>query len=322
MIPRWRVLVTDRAWPDLQLEQEILAPLGVELVEPAGVSEDLLEVAASQADAIICNWARVTPRVIQAASRCRIICRSGIGLDNIAIPAASARGIPVTNVPDYCVSEVADHTLGLLLAAARRVAFFHLRTKQGEYRLGAAPPPDRLAGKTLGLVGLGRIGAAVASRARAFGMTILGCTLSGSDPGVGCPIVPLTQLLQQSEFVSLHLPATAANRHLIGKPQFEQMRPTAWLINTSRGSLVDEHALWQALQGNRLAGAALDVFDPEPPTLAHPLFRDERVIITPHAAFVSPESVVELRTRVARQVAAVLSGGRPENIVNPLAVRG
>jgi D-3-phosphoglycerate dehydrogenase len=132
----------------------------------------------------------------------------------------------------------------------------------------------------------------------------------------------LTQLLQQSEFVSLHLPATAANRHLIGKPQFEQMRPTAWLINTSRGSLVDEHALWQALQGNRLAGAALDVFDPEPPTLAHPLFRDERVIITPHAAFVSPESVVELRTRVARQVAAVLSGGRPENIVNPLAVRG
>lgn len=322
MIPRWRVLVTDRAWPDLQLEQEILAPLGVELLEPAGVSEDLLEMAASQADAIICNWARVTPRVIQAASRCRIICRSGIGLDNIAIPAASARGIPVTNVPDYCVSEVADHTLGLLLAAARRVAFFHLRTKQGEYRLGAAPPPDRLAGKTLGLVGLGRIGSAVASRARAFGMKILGCTLSGSDPGVGCPIVPLTQLLQESEFVSLHLPANAANRHLMGKPQFEQMRPTAWLINTSRGSLVDEDALWQALQGNRLAGVALDVFDPEPPILAQPLFRDERVIITPHAAFVSPESVVELRTRVARQVAAVLSGGRPENVVNPLAVRG
>ena len=322
MLPRWRVLVTDRAWPDLQIEQEILAPLGIELFEPSGVSEEQLVTAAARADAMICNWALVTPRVIEAATDCRVICRSGIGLDNIAIAAASARGIPVTNVPDYCVAEVADHTLALVLAASRRVAFFHLRTKQGEYRLGAAPPPDRLAGKTLGLVGLGRIGAAVASRARAFGMTILGCTRSGSDSGVGCPVVPLSELLPQSDFVSLHLPATAANRHLLGPRQFDQMRPTAWLINTSRGSLVDEHALFQALQGNRLAGAALDVFDPEPPDLAQPMFRDERVILTPHAAFVSPESLVELRTRVARQVAAVLSGNRPENIVNLQALSG
>lgn len=322
MLPRWRVLVTDRAWPDLHLEQAILAPLGVELFEPGGVSEKQLVAAAANADAIVCNWAPVTSGVIEAATNCRVVCRSGIGLDNIDIAAASARGIPVTNVPDYCVTEVADHTLALLLAAARRVAFFHLRTKQGEYRLGAASPPDRLAGKTLGLVGLGRIGAAVAQRARAFGMTILGCTRSGSDAGVGCPVVPLAELLSQSDFVSLHLPATAANRHLVGPQQFAQMRPTAWLINTSRGSLVDEQALWQALQENRLAGAALDVFDPEPPDLTRPLFRDERVIATPHAAFVSPESLVELRTRVARQVAAVLSGNRPENIVNLQALRG
>ena len=322
MLPRWRVLVTDRAWPDLQLEQAILAPLGVELFEPGGVSEEQLVTAAAQADAIICNWARVTSRVIEAATNCRVVSRSGIGLDNIDIAAASARGIPVTNVPDYCVTEVADHTLALLLAAARRVAFFHWRTKQGEYRLGGATPPDRLAGKTLGLVGLGRIGAAVAHRARAFGMTILGCTRSGSDSGVGCPVVPLAELLSQSDFVSLHLPATAANRHLVGGPQFAQMRPTAWLINTSRGSLVDEQALFQALRENRLAGAALDVFDPEPPDLTQALFRDERVIVTPHAAFVSPESLVELRTRVARQVAAVLSGNRPENIVNLQALRG
>jgi len=320
MLPRWRVLVTDRAWPDLKLEQEILAPLGVELFEPAGVSEEQLVTAASRADAIICNWAPVTSRVVEAATPCRVICRSGIGLDNIAISAASARGIPVTNVPDYCVSEVADHTLALVLAAARRVAFFQVRTKQGEYRLQAAPPPERLAGKTLGLVGLGRIGAAVASRAQAFGMHILGCTRSGSDHGVGCPVVTLPQLLRDSDFVSLHLPATAANRHLIARTQFQQMRPTAWLVNTSRGSLVDEQALWQALQENRLAGAALDVFDPEPPDLQQPLFRDERLIITPHAAFVSPQSLVELRNRVARQVAAVLSGNRPENIVNPEAV--
>jgi D-3-phosphoglycerate dehydrogenase len=322
MMPRWRVLVTDRAWPDLEIEREILSSLAVELYEPPGNSEDALAAAAGRADAIICNWAPVTSRVIEAATRCRVICRSGIGLDNIAIPTASARGIPVTNVPDYCVREVADHTLALLLAAARRVAFFQVRTKQGEYRLSAARPPDRLAGKTLGLVGLGRIGAAVADRARAFGMQILGCTRSGRDHGVGCPVVPLPQLLQDSDFVSLHLPATAANRHLITRPQFQQMRATAWLINTSRGSLVDEHALGEALQENRLAGAALDVFDPEPPDLSRPLFRDERIIVTPHAAFVSPESLVELRTRVARQVAAVFSGSRPENVVNPEAVLG
>ncbi|HBH51827.1 MAG TPA: C-terminal binding protein [Planctomycetaceae bacterium] len=317
MAPRWRVLVTDRAWPDLAIEREILEPLGVDLHDAPGITEAILSESAAEADAIICNWAPVTARVVESAVRCRVICRSGIGLDNIAIPTASQRGIPVTNVPDYCVGEVADHTLALLLACARRVGFFHLRTKQGEYRLQAAPPPERLAGKTLGLVGLGRIGAAVAQRARAFGMTILGHTSSRRDHGVGCPVVPLPELLQQSDYVSLHLPATAATRHLFSQTQFEQMRSHAWLLNTSRGALVDEAALWQALQQNRLAGAALDVFDPEPPDLSQPLFRDERVVVTPHAAFVSPESLVELRTRVARQVAAVLRGERPENVVNP-----
>jgi len=317
MLPRWRVLVTDRAWPDLQLEQAILAPLGVELFEPGGVSEEQLVTAAAQADGIICNWARVTSRVIEAATNCRVVSRSGIGLDNIDIAAASARGIPVTNVPDYCVTEVADHTLALLLAGARRVAFFHWRTKQGEYRLGGATPPDRLAGKTLGLVGLGRIGAAVAQRARAFGMTILGCTRSGSDAGVGCPVVPMAELLSQSDFVSLHLPSTPHTRHLFRLAQFEQMRPTAWLINTSRGALINEADLHTALQRQLIAGACLDVFDPEPPDLRQPLFHDERVIVTPHAAFVSPESLVELRQRVAQQIADRLAGRRPENIVNP-----
>lgn len=317
MAPRWRVLVTDRAWPDLAIERAILEPLGVELQEAPSTSEAVLADLAAKADAIICNWAPVTPRVVESATRCRVICRSGIGLDNIAIPTATQRRIPVTNVPDYCVGEVADHTLALLLACARRVGFFHVRTKQGEYRLQAPPPPERLAGKTLGLIGLGRIGAAVAHRARAFGLSILGATSSGRDHGVGCPVVPLQELLSRSDYVSLHLPATAATRHLMSRPQFEQMRPTAWLINTSRGSLVDEAALWQALQQNQLAGAALDVFDPEPPDLSQPLFRDERVLVTPHAAFVSPESLAELRTRVARQVAAVLNGERPENIVNP-----
>ncbi|RPI91010.1 MAG: C-terminal binding protein, partial [Planctomycetaceae bacterium] len=256
---------------------------------------------------------------IESAPLCRVICRTGIGLDNIAVTTATARGIPVTNVPDYCVAEVADHALALLLAGARRIAFFHLRTKRAEYRLQAAPPPDRLAGKTLGLVGLGRIGSNLAVKARAFGISIVAHTPSGNDRGLGCPMVTLDELLERSDYVSLHAPACDATRHLIRLPQLERMRPTAWLINTSRGALVCEVDLWIALQRNLLAGAALDVFDPEPPDLSRPLFRDERVIVTPHAAFVSPESLIDLRRRVALQILDALQGRRPENVVNPLA---
>lgn len=312
-----RVLITDRAWPDTSVEQEILEPLGVSLIEAPDTLEQTLCRAAAEVDAICCNWAPVTRGVIETAARCRVICRTGIGLDNIAVDAATARGIPVTNVPDYCVSEVADHALALLLACARRVAFFHLRTKQGEYRLQSAAPPERLSGKTLGLIGLGRIGGGVAARARACGITVVAHTASGNDHGLGCPMVSLDELLERSDYVSLHAPANASTREMLRLPQFERMKRSAWLINTSRGALICEDDLWTALQRNLIAGAALDVFDPEPPDLTRPLFRDERVIVTPHAAFVSPESVIELRRRVAFQVRAILEGKRPENVVNP-----
>ena len=312
-----RLLITDRAWPDSAIERGLLEPLGIEVIEaPAGDEATLCELARG-VQAIACNWAKVTRRVIESAPQLRIVSRMGIGLDNIDIPTATARGIPVTNVPDYCVAEVADHALGLLLAAARRIAFFHLRTKRGEYQLSAPPPPERLAGKTLGLVGLGRIGQNLAPKARALGLNVVAHTPSGDDRGLGCPMLSLPELLARADYVSLHLPATAQTRHLFRLPQFEQMRPTAWLINTSRGALVHEADLHTALQRRLLAGACLDVFDPEPPDLTQPLFADERVILTPHAAFVSPESLIELRQRVARQVADRLAGRQPENIVNP-----
>jgi len=312
-----RLLITDRAWPDSAIERSLLEPLGIEVVEaPAGDEATLCRLAAD-VQAIACNWARVTARVIDSAPGLRIVSRMGIGLDNIDIPAATRRGIPVTNVPDYCVGEVADHALGLLLAAARRIAFFHHRTKQGEYQLSAAPPPDRLAGKTLGLVGLGRIAQNLAPKARALGLRVVAHTPSGQDLGLGCPMLPLAELLAQSDYISLHLPSTPQTPHLFRLAQLEQMRPTAWLINTSRGALINEADLHTALQRQLIAGACLDVFDPEPPDLRQPLFHDERVIVTPHAAFVSPESLVELRQRVAQQIADRLAGRRPENIVNP-----
>jgi D-3-phosphoglycerate dehydrogenase len=314
--PLW-VLQTDRAWPDSTIEREILSPLGAELLEAPATDEATLASLARDADAIMTNWACVTTAVVRGASRCRVISRTGIGLDNIDVATATARGIPVTNVPDYCVAEVADHALALLLACARQIGFFHLRTKQGEYRLQAAPPIPRLCGKVLGLLGLGRIGRALATRARVLGMTVVAHTPSGNAHGVDCQMVTLEELLERSDFVSLHAPLTEKTRHILGQPQFDRMKRSAYLINTARGGLIDQSALAGALARNRIAGAALDVFEPEPPDLAAPVFRDERVIVTPHTAFVSEEALIELRTRAARQVRDALEGRRPECVVNP-----
>ena len=316
MSNQYRVLITDRAWPDCEVERRILEPIGVEIVDAPAGDEATLCALASDVDAIATCWAQVTESVIRAAPRCRIVARFGIGLDNIAVAVASELGIPVTYVPDYCVEEVADHTLALLLASARKIAFFHERTKAGEYDLQAGPRLRRLSGQTRGLLGLGRIGRAVFRKATAIGINVLASTPSGDDYGSGCPMVSFADLLDASDFVSLHLPAGPQTR-IMGAAEFKRMKRSAYLINTSRGTLVDHTALWSAIQAEELAGAALDVFDPEPPDLSAPLFSDSRVILTPHAGFLSEESLVELRTRTATQVAQVLQGMRPENVVNP-----
>lgn len=313
----WRVLLTDRAWPDTEIEREILSREGAQLIEPPATDEETLAACAADVDAIATNWAKVTERVIRAAPKCRVISRTGIGIDNIDVACATELGLPVTNCPDYCVPEVADHTLGLLLALARKIGFYHARTKAGEYQLSAGGPMQRLTGQTLGLFGLGRIGQAVALRARAFGLRVIATTSSGQDYGVGCEMVTLEELLRRSDYLSLHAPATPTTRKVINEANLRLMKPTAFLINTSRGGLVDESALRAALVEERLAGAALDVFDPEPPDLSQPLFRDERVIVTPHAAFVSEQSLRQLRRQAMEQVAAVLAGEHPQNVVNP-----
>jgi len=311
-----RVLVTDHPWPDLDLERRLLAPLGVELVDAPAEDEATLAKLAVDVDAIAVCWAQVTRRVIEAARECRVICRFGIGLDNIDIPVATALGIPVTNIPDYCVEEVADHALSQLLALSRNLPFFHLRTKQGEYDLAAGPPMRRLRGRTLGLIGLGRIGRAVFERARAFGLNVIATTPSGNDHGTGCRMVTLDELLQTADLISLHAPLTAATRHLLDRQAFAKMRPGVLVVNTSRGPLIDPNALHEAIQSGKVPGAALDVFDPEPPDLSLPLYRSERLLATPHAGFVSVESVIELRERVCGQILSVLAGEIPENVVN------
>lgn len=313
-----RVLITDRAWPDCSIERDLLAHVGAEIVEaPPLADESTLITLATDVDAIGVCWAPVTARVIQAAPRCRVIARFGVGLDNIAVDEATRRKIPVTYVPDYCVQEVADHTLALLLACARNIAWFHDRTKQGEYDLRRAQPMRRISDCVLGLVGLGRIGRAVAMRARAFGMHVIANTRAGQADNAVRELVSFDDLLERSDFISLHAPLTPETRQLFRLPQFERMKRTAYLINTSRGALVETAALQTALEQGLIAGAALDVYDPEPPDLSQPLYRHQHLIATPHAAFYSVDSVIELRQRAARQIADVLAGVRPEHVVNP-----
>lgn len=314
---RFRVLVTDRAWPDTLIEQQILDQIDARVVEPVSTTEADLIRAAAGVDAIATNWAKVTDAVIRTSPHCRIVSRFGIGIDNIAVDTATSLRIPVTNCPDYCVSEVSDHALGLLLACARRIGLFHWRAKQGKYDLTTALPIQRIAGQTLGLVGLGKIAQTLVPKAKALGLNVIAHTQSGSDYGTGVRMVGFGELLASSDYISIHAPLTPQTRQMFGEAAFRQMRPSAYLINTSRGGLIDQQALFEALQENRLAGAALDVFDPEPPNLADPLFQDERVIVTPHAAFVSEQAVRQMRTEAMQNVVTVLSGSRPQNVINP-----
>ncbi|HJS07997.1 MAG TPA: C-terminal binding protein [Pirellulales bacterium] len=316
---KYKALLTDYAWPELDIERRILGVADVELVVAEHKDAAALAELARDCDAIMTNWAKVPESVIAAAPKCRIVCRLGIGLDNIDVAAAKRRNIPVTNVPDYCLIEVAEHALSLLLALSRKVAFYHHETKQGRYVLQAGPILRRIEGQTLGIVGLGNIGRKLAEKAAPLGMRILATTRSRRQPLSGVKLVDLDKLLTESDYVSLHLPLTPETKHRIGPAELVRMKPSAYLINTARGGLIDTAALARALTEGRLAGAALDVQDPEPPDLSQPPYNDPRVIVTPHAAFVSQESLANLRERVARQVVDRLQGRRPENVVNGVA---
>lgn len=313
---QFRVLLTDYAWPDLEIERATLAGVAAELVVAHATDAATLAELATDVDAIMTTWARVSKEVLTAAKKCRIVARLGIGLDNIDVEFATRQGMLVTNVPDYCLGEVAEHALALIMSLGRKVAFYHQATKTGRYELAAGAQLRRLVGQTVGIVGFGNIGRTLAAKAVALGFRVL--AFSRRPETIASPVefAPLETLLAQSDYVSLHLPSNAETKHIIGRAELGRMKPTAYLINTARGALVDEQSLAEALAANRLAGAALDVQQAEPPDLSQPPFSDPRVIITPHAAFYSLESVSELRRRAARQVADALLGNTPENVVN------
>ncbi len=317
--PRFQVLITDYAWDSLDIERSVLAPAGAELVVAATGDEAELVALAPQADAILTNWKRVTPAVLDSAPRCRIVSRYGVGIDNIAVDHATRLGILVTNVPDYCIEEVSDHALALLMACARSVPTFDRATQRGRWDLPSGKPLYRLRGRTLGIIGHGQIGAALAAKARGIGLRVLayGPRVEEGEHDGATFTRNLVWLLSESDYVSLHVPLTGETRGMVDAAFLGQMRPGAFLINTARGAVIDESALADALRAGVIRGAALDVLTAEPPPPDHPLLGLPNCLITPHAAFTSVESLADLQRRSAEHVLAALQGELPPHIVNP-----
>jgi D-3-phosphoglycerate dehydrogenase len=317
-----RVVKTDGGFVELTAEERApLEALPAELVERACATEDEVIAAAAHADAVLTLDEPFPASVIARLERCRVISRFGIGVDRVDVEAAVARGIVVANVPDYCIDEVSDHALGLLLALARRLPALDAAVRAGIWDTpSVAAGVRRLRGQTLGLVGFGRLGRRMAEKAQALGLVVL-----AHDPGVepaavraaGAEPVALEDLLARSDWISLHAPLTPATRHLLDAERLARVKRGAFLINTARGGLVDQTALVEALRDGRLAGAGLDVLEREPPAADDPLLALENVVVTSHAAFFSRESGAEARRAAVENVVRVLTGREPLHAVAP-----
>ena len=316
------VAVSDSVFPTLDPARKVLSRIGAELQLAQEPTPEAIVRAAAAADALLVTYAKITAEMIQQMPRCRIISRFGIGVDNVDIPAATDAGIVVTKVPDYCTDEVSDHAVALLLALVRKIPFSSAQVHGGQWAMSAVVPIHRLRGSVLGLVGFGRIPQLVAPKAKAFGVRVV-----AFDPYVqpeiftraGVERVDFSQLLKGSDYVSIHSPLLPETKDLFNDEAFRQMKPTAYLINTARGPIVDEAALARALDAGQLAGAALDVMPQEPP-VGSPLIGRDNVIITPHTSFYSEESLLELQRKASEEVVAVLTGQPPRNPVNPEAL--
>ncbi len=308
------IAIADSPFPSLDPVRAALAPLDPELrLAASAAPEDILAVARD-ADALIVCYAQLSGALLRGLTRCKVIGRTGLGVDNIDLAAARERAITVTYVPDYCLHEVSDHALALLLALARKIPFAHRTVQAGRWDMPAGVPIRRLDGRVLGLVGFGHIPRLVAPKAQAFGLKVV-----ASDPHVapdvlaaaGVEGVSFDRLCEISDVISVHAPLLPATRGLIGAAAFARMQRGVLIVNTARGPLIDEAALVAALDAGQVGGAALDVLAVEPPGADSPLLHRDNVILTPHIGFYSVEALAELQTKAATDVARVLRGEPP-----------
>lgn len=315
------IAVTDSVFPSLDPAMNALKRIDPELRMAKSSSPDDILAVAREADGVLVTYAKLSGDLLRQLKRCKVIGRFGLGVDNIDIPVATECGITVTYVPDYCMHEVSDHAMALLLALARKIPFSDRLVQAGRWEMPAVVPIRRLAGRTLGLVGFGNIPRALAPKAKAFGLRVV-----THDPYVsrdvlataGVEGMSFDELLAMSDYVSIHAPLLPATRGLFNAQAFAKMKEGALLVNTARGPLIDEAALVAALDAGQVGGAALDVVTTEPLANDSALKGRANVILTPHTGFYSVEALEELQSKCASDVARVLSGEKPVYPVKPV----
>ena len=303
------------------IEQGLIEAGGGRFVGASSTTEDELIEQVRDADAILVSSKQITRRVVESMPKCKLIIRYGVGLDTLDIPAATDHGIVVAHFPDFCQPEVANHMMMLLLACAKKMPMLDKAVRDGTWRPGPLGPMGAIGGETLGLVALGNIARAVVPRAHAFGLNVI-----AYDPYIGEGVFrsygvesvqTLPELLQRSDYVSVHTPLNPETHHLISEAELAQMKPTAYLINTSRGPVVDQDALVAALDAGQIAGAGLDVFEREPLEAESPFARMENVVLMPHSASYSDQSFEGMRRRVGATVVGLMEGRWPQFVANP-----
>jgi D-3-phosphoglycerate dehydrogenase len=310
------IVVTDTGFPDAEVETNILSALHAQVTVAHCRTEDEVLAAARDADALLVQWAPVTRRVIEQLTRCRFISRFGVGVDMIDLEAARERGIRVSNVPDFCVEEVASHTLCFMVSLGRKIFWQDRLLRQGQWSVvSAIGTISRFQGQTLGIIGMGRIGKRFAEMASPLGMRILAYDVKPSPGAEPVRFTDLETVLRESDFLSLHCPLTKDTHHLMDRQAFSKMKPGAFLMNLSRGGVVDTAALVEALESGKIAGAALDVFEQEPLPPDHPLLKMANVLVTPHLASYSLEAAMQLRRDTAKHVVEFFQGTLKASLV-------
>ncbi|GAA1486183.1 C-terminal binding protein [Brachybacterium fresconis] len=315
-----KIVITDLDQDRTTEEEAVAEAAGVQLVLQQARTEDEVIASAQGADGLLVQYAPITDRVLEALPTVRAIGRYGVGVDTIDLAAATARGVAVSNVPDYGTDDVSDHAVALAVTLSRGIVELDRNLREGTYSLAPVKPLHRLSTRTFGVVGLGRIGAATARKARALGFSVQGCDPM-REPGTttedGIAVRTRDEVLSTSDVLSIHVPLTEDTRHLITTSTLARMRPGSLLVNTSRGGVVDTDAVVEALRSGHLGGAGLDVFETEPLPVDSPLRECPTAVLTPHASWYSEESETELKRRVIENVVEVLAGRTPRNILNP-----
>lgn len=313
---RWKVVITDCDHGSIEEEKQEFGRIGAELMLAQVKEEEDLIRTCKDADGLINQYALLTRRVLERLPNCKVVSRYGVGVDPVDLKAATDLRIIVANVPDYCMDEVSNQTISMILTLIRKTAFFDQKVKSGQWDFHSGIPIYRTRGKTLGLVGCGKIGLEVARKISNFGVKVISFDPYLQKAPDGIELTDLDTLLKESDFISIHCPLNDSTRHLIGQREFGKMEKKPILINTSRGPIIDENALIQALIKGQISGAGLDVLEKEPPDSKNPMLKMENVVLSPHVGFYSVESISELKRRTAENVSDVLLGKWPKSVVN------